>query len=151
MSRYTLVENDLVITIGMDFACQFWVTDHRGVQFPMDLPARMTVKDNLGQVLFETAGSPGTVYEQPPDPLTEAVLVTSPTAGMMQVTIPRGLTSYWTAGTYYYDIWATINDTDSQLVGATGAQQPIFPTGQQLPITKGRFIIRNRTTNMEDY
>lgn len=143
MSRWTLQEQDLIITIGMDYAVQFWLTDHRGESIPVERPARMTVKDSLGQVLFdaETIDSDGTSLPPGLDPLTEAYLVTSPVNGMVQLTLPRGLTQLWAPGTRFsYDLWATVYDG-----GAGGA----FPTGQQLPVARGRFILQSRVTQME--
>ena len=133
MSRYTLAESDLVVTIGMDFACQFWATDHRAEPLPMTSPCKLTVKDSLGQTLFETE------WENP-DPLANAMLTASPENGVLQLTIPRALSADWSAGILYYDVWATVID---------GEAAAYFPNGQQLPIAKGRFHIRKRTTELE--
>jgi hypothetical protein len=150
MSRYVISPMDLICTVGQDAAYQFWCTDHRGEPFPMEPPAVLTVKDKLGQTLFETHGMPTSSSDSTPDPMNDAVLVTSPSNGMLQVTIPRGMSRDWSPGIHHYDVWATITDQDAQLTSAGGTLIPIFPMGQQLPIAQGRFIIISRTSELED-
>lgn len=138
MSRYTINETDLVCTVGMDFTFQLWVTDHRGEALRMDRPAKMTVRDNLGQILFETDSGEDADGN---DVLTDALVLTSPENGVMQVTIPRSMTKHWSPNSACtWDAWATIND---------GGATTFFPEGQQIPVARGRFIIRGRTTIME--
>lgn len=141
MSRYTLQGQDVVVTIGMDFAIQWWLTDHRGESVPVERPARLMVKDALGQVLLDAEATgngddPGGGI----DPMTDAWLVTSPVNGMLQLTIPRAVTSQWVPNRLEYDLWATVYDGESG-----GA----FPSGQQLPVARGRFLVQQRITQME--
>ena len=142
MSRYTLTEKDLIVTIGMDFAVQWWLVDHRGESIPLERPARLTAKDHLGQVLFDAES-----VENPDDPageidvLNDPWLVVSPVNGMVQLVLPRNLTQQWSPGApLTYDLWATLRDG-----GAGGA----FPNGQQLPVARGRVVLQTRITQME--
>jgi hypothetical protein len=134
MSRYTLQERDLICTVGQDCAWQFWATDHRGEPIPMTFPAKLSVVDGLGQQLFETE-------TEDPDPLADAMLTVSPENGVVQLTVPRGLSADWFPGSLTYDLWATVIDDEAATY---------FPNGQQMPISKGRFIIQRRTTELED-
>jgi hypothetical protein len=134
MSRYTVSERDLICTVGMDYACQFWATDHRGEPLPMTIPCKLSVVDALGQQLFETEA-------ENPDPLADAVLTAAPENGVLQLTIPRAMSADWFPGSLTYDVWATIIDDEAATY---------FPNGQQMPISKGRFIIVRRTTELED-
>lgn len=137
MSRWTVNDDDLIVTVGQDVAFQFWITDHRGQPVPIAEPARMCVRDRLGMILFETSGP----YTGTPDPLQDPILMVSDVNGMVQVTLPRGLTSRWTPDRHRYDVWATVVDADNIA---------LFPEGQQAPMAAGTFIIRTRTTVMED-
>lgn len=132
-------EKDLSITIGMDFACQWWLTDHRGRALPVDRPARITVVDNLSQQLFDCE-TMGEADPEGHDPLLEPLLMASPVNGMLQLSLPRGLTAQWDPGRLSYDIWATVFDDD--VLG-------LFPAGQQLPVARGQFYVRPRITQME--
>lgn len=150
MSRYVISPMDLLCTVGQDAAYQFWCTDHRGEPFPMESPAMLTVKDSIGQTLFQTAAMPTNPADFTPNPMLEAMIVAVPVNGMLQVTIPRGMTRDWFPGTHTYDVWATVYDYDSALTTVQGELVPIFPMGQQVPIAQGRFIIRSRTTHLEE-
>lgn len=134
MSRYTLTELDLVCTVGMDYTFQVWCVDHRGEPLPFTYPCKMTVKDTLGQTLFETETTN-------PDTLTDASITPSAENGVIQVSLPRALTSLWFPTTCSYDLWATVVDDESS---------SSFPNGQQLPVCRGRFVITRRTTEMEE-
>lgn len=134
-----MTEKDLAITIGMDFACQWWLTDHRGRPLPVERPARMTVVDSLGQQLFDAEASDD-APNPPLDPLIDPLLMAAPVNGMLQLSLPRALTAQWSPGRLSYDIWATVYDDD--VLG-------LFPNGQQLPVARGQFYIRPRITQME--
>lgn len=133
MSRYPNDRN-LVATQGQDFAFQIWTTDNRSEPVPFTIPAKMTVKDKVGQDAFETS-------EDTADAGIEALILTSPLNGLIQVTIPRAVLAELPAGTYLYDVWATIVDE---------ASTALFPGGQLVPVSSGRFIVRSRTTVMEE-
>lgn len=138
MSRYTLAEKDLVATIGMDFAVQFWITDHRGEHLPLKNPAKLTVKDSTGSIVVETVDVSLTDPTEI-DPMTEASVGVSDSNGMMQAVIPRSITATIPPGRYYYDAWATIWDDEAV---------SNFPEGQQLPLVKGTFMFVTRVTQL---
>lgn len=137
------MEADLVITIGMDYACQFWVRDHREDPLPLTYPCRMTVRDRVGAVLFTTYSPAQDDPDDPADDFDMAsvpLLAPSEVNGMLQLTIPRIITSRWKLGNYYYDVWGTVMDQEATA---------LFPNGQQVPVAKGRFLVGNRITDME--
>lgn len=133
MTRYV---NDTNITVkqGQDAAFQVWVTDNRNESVPFTIPAKMTVKDKVGQIVLETTDESTAAG-------TEAMVLTSPVNGLVQVTIPRAVTVDIPPGTYIYDVWATIVDIETAAM---------FPDGQQVPVISGRLTVTARTTVMED-
>lgn len=133
MTRY-VDDTNLILKRGQDAAFQVWVTDNRNEAVPFTIPARMTVKDKVGQVVFETTDDPSAAG-------TEAMLLTSPTNGLIQVSIPRSVLAMIPPGTYLYDVWATIVDAETVSV---------FPDGQQVPVVSGRLTVTARQTVMED-
>ena len=137
MSRYTIQEMDLVCTIGMDYAVQFWCRDYRNVAIPYERPAMLTVVDSLGNSIVQTVDPdiPGTII----DPLNDAIVQAASVNGMIQVVIPRNVTADLVVGSFNYDLWATLYDVD---------QIALFPQGQSTPVAKGRFIVQPRYTEM---
>lgn len=133
MTGYVDDSKNLMATQGQDYAFQVWTTDHRGEAVPYTIPAKMTVKDKVGQIAFETTDDSSAAS-------TDAVILTSPVNGLVQVTVPKAILQELSPGTYVYDIWATVIDTDTASV---------FPEGQTVPVQSGRFTVRSRTTVME--
>ena len=102
-------DRNVIATQGQDFAFQVWTTDHRGEAVPYTIPAKMSVKDGVGQTLFETSDDSSAAG-------TEAMILTSPINGLVQVTVPKAILQTAPPGSYQYDIWATIVDADTAYV-----------------------------------
>jgi hypothetical protein len=120
---------DLMLTTGQDFAIQIFTTDYRGDPVPFSIPAFMTCRDTVGQIIFETT------MEGEPD--EDAMILTSEANGLIQVTIPRVITGRIPSGMYSYDIWATLNDTSTA---------DVYPEGQFVPVLSGRVRVGRRIT-----
>jgi hypothetical protein len=65
---------------------------------------------------------------------------------MVQVTIPRAMTSTWPVGTFVYDIWGTVDQGEPAEQTGWG---DVFPDDQHLPLARGRFAISQRVTLMD--
>ena len=130
----TAITRNIIAKRGQDLAVQWWSVDHRGEPIPYERPAKLTVKDSVGQLVMETTDDSAQAG-------AEALLLTSPYNGLIQLTIPRALLAPITPGIYRYDLWATVIDP---------VTISLFPGGQLVPVSEGTFTVTKRITVMTD-
>jgi hypothetical protein len=116
------------VTQGADVAVQIVWSDDNGNPIPCDTPARAEVKDASGVLLD--------AFDDGADPETAAVITPSPTAGIIQLTAPKSVTSSWSPGSYKIDVFATVTD----------AAFPFDTSGQYRPAFSGTFSVRKAIT-----
>jgi len=100
---------DFVMKQGEDWAAQVICTDHYDRPLNITEPARMDIKDDTGQVVLALA--PDTIEGESPIP----GLGLSATSGVIQLYISKAQTAALPPGTYYYDLFAMVDQEDDLL------------------------------------
>jgi hypothetical protein len=122
---------EIWIDIGEDFAAQIYWTDSNGNAIPITSPARLEVRDSLGnRVLQFDAANSGSAA-------TKAAILITGSEGLLQLSCPKALTKTLEPGRYLFDLFATNNSGFSP-----------FPT-QEVKVADGWVVAQGRTTVME--
>lgn len=113
---------ELNVKQGEDYTGHLLWTTTDGQPMQIKSPLAGAVLDpTTGQILFDLVDA-----STNPDPNTTAMLAASASGGLIQVSIPRQLTSSLPAGRFYFDIFATTKTT-----------LPPFTTGQRREVISG--------------
>ena len=121
----------LVINQGEDFSAQIvWLDDYGNPQ-KLKAPMRMDLKP--------VVGSAPTLSLVTPDVPTEDIplISYSPDIGLIQLHIPKEMTSPLAPGKYYYDLFVTVNDETEYYAG-----------DQVVRLIVGEAIVNQRITVM---
>lgn len=95
----------LVIDQGEDYSAQIVWTDDYDEPHNVVAPCRMDIKDSLGSTLLTLA----TPDEEPPPGVIPAIGLSSD-IGMIQLHIPKEITSLMLSGEYHYDLFVSVDD-----------------------------------------
>lgn len=121
---------NLEITIGEDWTIQIESVDAYDRPKPIRAPGRMDIKQ--GSQLLHSL-----VTDLDADPLTIPGMVISSEVAVIQLHIPRSVSSEFQPGAYRYDLWVTVDDEGA------------YAGPQALPEIQGQFIVLPRVT--EDF
>lgn len=120
---------DLEIVQGEDWTVQIQSLDDNDNPKPIVSPARMDVRDKMGAIVLSLT----TPAENEVPGAVPSIAISGEVA-LIQLHIPREVSSELTPGSYPYDLWVTIDDEGSYAG---------FQAAQEL---RGQFIVHDRVT-----
>jgi hypothetical protein len=118
---------DLIIEQGEDWTAQVVWTDYYDNPLAVTIPMRMTIRGG-GVVVRELI--PPTVIT--PDEIPE--IAYNSESGLIQLHLDSVQTGSLNPGTYEYDLWVNVEDTDA------------YAGTQQVKLIYGQVIVRGRVT-----
>ena len=98
---------DLVIDQGEDWSIQIFWTDMYNNALPVVDPMQMDIKNDAGQVIYSMMYG---VLEGTVETISYAG-----DSGFIQLQIPAAITNQFVPGNYYYDLFISTPDPDSDI------------------------------------